>query len=292
MGQLEHLSAEAQEALSLPPEDRLRHIRKIPRWIGYEGAHAALDRLEDLHNEPKTHRMPNMLLYGDSNNGKTVVVRRFQAQHPAFENPEGEGITVPVLVVEAPPKPDDKALLTSILHEISAPYRANDPASKLERQLLHYMRYVDVRMLIIDEIHNLIAGPTVKQKQFLNLLKHLGNQLQIPIVGVGTKEALRAIGTDPQLANRFHPFELPRWSLDKAFARLLVTFERSLPLVNPSTLGQKKVARKLHLMSEGLIGELAEVLRRAAIHAAKDGSERITLDTLNAIEWTPPSGRR
>ncbi len=46
---------------------------------------------------------------------------------------------------------------------------------------------------LIDEIHNVITGPVNKQRLFLNVLKYLGNDLQIPIVGLGTKEALRAI---------------------------------------------------------------------------------------------------
>jgi len=38
--------------------------------------------------------MPNMLLVGDTNNGKTMLVQRFRAQHPAHDNPQGAGVRV------------------------------------------------------------------------------------------------------------------------------------------------------------------------------------------------------
>jgi superfamily II DNA or RNA helicase len=36
-------------------------------------------------------------------------------------------------------------------------------------------------MLIVDEIHHLLAGSATRQRQFLNVLKYLGNELKIPI---------------------------------------------------------------------------------------------------------------
>src|SRR2546423_1765777 len=69
------------------------------------------------------------------------------------------------------------------------------------------------RMLIIDEIHHVLAGSLLQQHNFLNTIKHLSNELQIPIVGVGTREAFNALQTDPQLANRFEPVFLPRWTI-------------------------------------------------------------------------------
>lgn len=287
-----HLAPEAKAALDLPDEERLKHVWISGQWIGYERAHQVLQRLEDLYEQPPSHRMPNILLYGDSNNGKTVIARRFKSQHPARDDPDGETITVPVLMVEAPSKPDERRLFMSILDEICAPYRPNDNPAKLERQVLHYLRYVNVKVLVIDEIHNLIAGSLTKQREFLNLVKELGNQLQIPVVGVGTPEAIRAVGTDPQLANRFEPVELPRWKLDPSFARLLKTLESALPLGYPSGLSSRKMAGKVHSMTEGLIGEVSTLLRRAAAQAIRDGTERVTEASLSSLEWTAPSKRK
>ena len=58
------------------------------------------------------------------------------------------------------------------------------------------------KFFIIDEIHNILAGSTHKQREFLNILRFLGNELQLPIVGVGIKDAYLAIRSDDQLENR------------------------------------------------------------------------------------------
>ena len=69
------------------------------------------------------------------------------------------------------------------------------------------------RALIIDELHNVLAGRGDTRREFLNLnlnlVRFLGNELRIPLVGVGTHEAYLAIRSDDQLENRFEPFLCP-----------------------------------------------------------------------------------
>ena len=97
-------------------------------------------------------------------------------------------------------------------------------------KVIHLLRDVQLRVLIIDEIHHILAGHIAKQRHFLNVLKYLGNELKIPLVGVGTIDALRAIQTDPQMVNRFEPVSLPRWEMTRDFQMLLASFERTLPI--------------------------------------------------------------
>jgi hypothetical protein len=49
----------------------------------------------------------------------------------------------------------------------------------------------------------------------------------VPLVGIGTAEAIRAVQADPQLANRFNPEILPKWKLDQEYLRLLASFEKN-----------------------------------------------------------------
>ena len=70
-------------------------------------------------------------------------------------------------------------------------------------------------MLIIDEFHSLLVGTPRLQRQVMNAIKMLCNELQIPIVDVGTKDAIRVLHTYPQHASRFDVAELPTWKLDQ-----------------------------------------------------------------------------
>jgi hypothetical protein len=286
-----HLHAAAREILDLPAAARIDHMRR-PRWIGYTRAKQLLDKLDDLLTHPKTHRMPNLLIVGDTNAGKTMLANRFVQLHPADDNPEGEAAIVPVLAIQAPPGPDESRLYNAILEALFAPYSPRERVAQKQIQVLRILKGIDLRMLSIDEVHNVLTGPVNKQRHFLNVLKYLGNDLQIPLVGLGTKEALRAIQADPQLANRFEPAALPPWQLNQDFQMLLASFEQVLPLRKPSRLADERIARKLLALSEGSLGELSAVLTLAAIYAVQSGSERIDEKVLAAIDWVPPSERR
>ncbi|MDI1291728.1 MAG: TniB family NTP-binding protein [Methylobacter sp.] len=277
--------------LELSNAERIEKIRS-PRWIGYPRAKVVLAKLEDLLIYPRSHRMPNMLVVGDTNNGKTMLVQRFCSLHPADNNPDGDGVHVPVLFVQAPPVPDEGRFYNAILELLFAPYKPNDRVDRKQFQVIKLLKYVGLRMLVIDEIHHIMAGNLNKQRTFLNVLKYLGNELQIPIVTVGTRDAFRALQTDSQLANRFEPVLLPRWEFDTDFLRLLASFERMLPLREPSLLHDTTLSTKLFSMCEGYIGELSRLLTMAGVYAVASGKERIDEKVLNGIDWVSPSDRK
>lgn len=286
-----HLAPQTAELLTLSDHARIQRIRS-PRWIGYPQAKEILTKLEELLTYPKSHRMPNLLIVGDTNNGKTMLIERFHSQHPASDNPDGSAVKVPVLVVQAPPTPDEGRFYNAILELLFAPYKPSDRVDKKQFQVLKLLKQVGLQMLIIDEVHHILAGNLNRQKGFLNVIKYLGNELEIPVVGVGTKDAYRAIQTDPQLANRFEPAVLPRWELDELFLRLLMSFERMLPLKEASNLHEMTLATRLLSMSEGYIGELSQLLSAAAVHAIQSGQEKIDGKVLDGIRWTSPSQRK
>jgi hypothetical protein len=121
MGELDHLNATARMALDLPPAARIARLRS-PRWIGYPRAKALLAKLDDLLTHPKTHRMPNLLIVGDTNAGKTMLANRFVQLHPADDNLDGDAAIVPVLALQAPPSPDEGRFYNTILEALCAPY--------------------------------------------------------------------------------------------------------------------------------------------------------------------------
>lgn len=286
-----HLSEHIVSLMKTDEDTRIEAVQK-PKWIAYSRAKEAIEKLEDLLHYPKTHRMPNMLLIGHTNNGKTMLVKRFVKEHPAFDNPDGDSITIPVLTVQAPPVPDEARFYNNIMDSVYCPYRKSASVGEKQTLVLELCRDINLKMLIIDEAHHILAGPLNKQRQFLNVLKFLGNELKIPLVAVGTRDALRAMQTDQQMSNRFEPFALPRWTLDLEFLKLLATFEELLPLKKPSGLATVEMAPKLLEMSEGIIGELATLLEKAAIYAIRTGGEQIDRRVLAAIDWVAPSQRR
>jgi hypothetical protein len=157
---------------------------------------------------------------------------------------------------------------------------------------LSLLRRVEVRMLVIDELHNVLAGNSITRREFLNLLRFLGNELRIPLVGVGTREAYLAIRSDDQLENRFEPIMLPLWEANDDCCSLLASFAASFPLRRRSPIATPDMACYLLSSCEGTIGELAHLLMAAAVAAVESGEEAINHRTLSMADYAGPSERR
>lgn len=278
-------------AREFPDDQRIRQCRS-PVWIGYTAALRILSKLEQLFAYPKRHRMPNLLIVGETNNGKTALINRFQHLHPIRDDPDAPAIEVPVLLMEAPPVPDERRFCADILDRLGLLHRTNERADRMLFQIVASLPRLHVQMLIVDEIHNVLAGGLQKQRAFLNVVKYLGNTLQIPIVAVGTRDAFNAIQTDAQLANRFEPEPLPRWEYNRDYLRLLASFESLLPLRAESHLPHSATANRILGMSGGVLGEISAVIFAAAIEAIRSGGERITPEVLDHMNWVRPSERR
>ena len=286
-----HLFPQFRAMADAPREQRIQRIR-MDRWLGYARAEAALAAMGDLLSFPKRTRMPNFLLVGPTNNGKTMIVEKFRRAHlPGAQTGRG-AVAAPVLKVQMPPAPDERRFFSAVLEALGAPDRSNDRLPAKQDMAMRMLRATCVRMLVIDEVHNILSGSRDQQRRFLNLLRWLGNELQIPLVAVGTTEALRAVQSDDQLANRFTPFSLPPWTNGPEYLRLLNTLEAMLPLRAPSRLEEPAMAQKLLGASEGILGEVVTLVTTAAVAAVSSGAERITIEDIDDIGFMPPKERR
>ena len=286
-----HLHPVSQPIARLSNAERIAHIR-ADRWIGYTRAQKALAKLEDLFTQPQRQRMPNLLLIGPTNNGKSMIIEKFRRAHQLEPAEHVTHETIPLLTMQMPSDPSIARFYTMLLTALHTPLRPRARVAELESLALQILRVTAVRMLVIDELHNMLAGSGAMQREFLNLLRFLGNELRIPIVGVGTPDAYRAIRSDDQLENRFEPFLLPVWREGKEFTALLASFAVSFPLRRPSDLQSTELAQSILARTEGTIGEISTLLTHAAIAAVKSGEEAINPKTLKLATYDSPTERR
>jgi len=258
-----------------------------PFWVDYPVGRAILERLTHMLCAPASHRPPGLLIYGDSHAGKTSIARRLRKLAVSLPNPKMEASHMPVMLVEGP-HADVSYLLGLILERLGAPEPKGTTMSRRLEQVRHLARATGLRLLIIDEIHNVLASP-VDKRSIYNTLKHLSNELELPIALIGTIKAVRAIQTDQQLGNRFEPVLVPRWKLDGEYATFLSGLAGALGV--GGNFGSRELVRKFHSLSEGLTGETWKLLVLVAQKLRPVGAE---LDTslLEKMPWRRPSERR
>ncbi|MDY7577271.1 TniB family NTP-binding protein [Herbaspirillum sp. RTI4] len=286
-----HLNDVATDQMAWTAAERIRSIQE-GSWLPYARAKEVIGRMEDLLNYPRITRMPNMLLVGPSFSGKTSILERFVNTHPPDIDPDGECTICPVVMVEAPTKPDASDFYSRILQALMSPYKPTSSPAERYYQVKVLFAQLKVRLLIIDEIQHLIAGSLNRQREFRNAIKSLGNETKVTIVAAGVEDAFNAFNIDPQMSSRFVPEVLTRWRADETFGSLLATLERRTPLRYPSGLDEPGLMLRIHSLSEGMLGDFCDLIKTAAIDAIRSGAERITLDQIADLQWTPPSKRK
>jgi len=281
MPTLQRLIAEARTVAELDDDRRLAHLAE-DHWIDYSQARDALQVLERLLRCPERTRMPGLLLHGESSIGKSMINQKFLRAHSArVFNAETGLRQVDVLAVEMPPAPQERRLYGQMLMALNAPYRPSDQIVAVEHTALLLLRKIAPRMVVVDEVHNLLAGTAHEQRASLNLLKFLSNQLRCVIVVLGTRDALAAMQTDPQIASRFPGFELSRWQENAEFRGFLAGFERQLLLRQASRVsGSRAMVSAILSATGGITGHISELLSRAAEAAIHSRQERITPEIL------------
>jgi hypothetical protein len=285
------LTVEARRLIGGSDQERLSSLQSCP-FVSYSTAKSIRDRLEELLSQQRSHRPASMLIAGATNNGKTMIVRKFVEAHPFIDDPVAKCLQANVLYIQMPPTPDPRQFYLAILDRLGSPVRRTAVLAQLQAQAMKLLSIVNVKILIIDEIHNIHGGRFEHQRSFLNLLRYISNEIRLSLVCCGISTSVRALQSDEQLANRFEHWPLPKWRLDNATRTLLNTIEMTLPLREESHLSQADIMQRIVALSEGTIGEIVRLVSTAASQAIRSGKEKIDARLLDELRWIAPGDRR
>jgi hypothetical protein len=257
-------------------EERVAWIRQ-DRWIQYPRAQRIIERLADLIDYPPRDRMPCLVIYGATGMGKTRIIQKFLRDNRTHFDKELGRTRLPVVSIQMPPSPSERDLYEELLAAMGGIFTHGTSVTTLRHRIRSPARQLEVRLLVIDEIHSLLAGSYREQRILLNAIRFLANDLRLPLVCVGTHEAKQALMTDRQLADRFEAAELPAWENDSSFQQLLLSFESILPLRLPSEFRDPKVHQRILSLSEGVLVRICRLIEIAATEAIHSRQEYISL---------------
>jgi hypothetical protein len=197
--------------------------------------------------------------------GKTMSVEKFRRTNPPTVVTVAGAETVPVLSISLSSKPSERRIYAQLLSGAGASLHHAVTLVEMEVRALLLLKQLKVRVIVIDEVHNLLAGSPREQSVILQLFRHLSNELKASLVFLGITDAREAIAGDIQLSGRPDQMALPRWKADDEFQSLVVAIFRSLPLRRPSVLSARSL-RTLARATDGI----------TAVEAVRSRKEQIT----------------
>jgi len=232
--------------------------------------------------------MPGLLVHGASGIGKTMIARNLSRRYAPEYDPMAGVSHTPLLLLQAPPAPDERRFYLPILAAVGAPATAiavrSQNVASLEVRVIDLLRDLGLRMIMIDEVHNLLAGTHREQRRFLNVLRYLSNELEVSLVCFGVSEAVDAIRGDVQLARRLDEYHLPNWRDDSEFSNMIQTLIAAMPLEKKSNLKVKSL-RQILALTGGITSRVFSLVKDLAIDAIRSSEECITDDAV--ANWSP-----
>jgi hypothetical protein len=198
MHDLSHLSDEAADLAMRDNEERTNAIYQ-DRWVDYPQATYLLEVLKGVLARPRTSRMASVAIYADSGMGKTMLLEHFLDGHKSsFDRASGVEHT-PVLSLQMVSRPNEKRFYTQVLDVIGAPPNPRVSLPHLEVMALRMLRHINLKMLLIDETHNILAATYNEQRAMLNLLRFISNELRVSVVCLGSQTQRKRSAAMPSL---------------------------------------------------------------------------------------------
>jgi len=234
---------------------------------------------------------PGLILTGPPTTGKTTTLlevgRTCHLAEAARTGPV-PGQT-PVVYLLVPPGASAKTLAAEFAHCLGIPISTRMTQAQITTAVCHTYNQAGVRLVLIDEIHRLTPRTTTGAAA-ADFLKDLTEKIRATFVyaGIDVTDTQLFTGTaGAQLAGRSSLIDcdpLPAaQGTTQPFRDLVTAMENALDLTHhkPGTL--HRLAPYLHQRTAGRIGSLSRLIRRAAITAILDTTEKITKPALDAI---------
>lgn len=254
--------------------------------------HGRFERLTELiehcHRYSKIAAEPEcMFIGGYAGTGKTTLQDHYARRFPRAVLEERS--VVPVLRGRVPQRASDKTLVTALLRSIGDPASERGSSYNQTTRLRSFMRDCGTEILILDEFQHFIDKDSQKVlKNISDWLKNLIDETRTPIILCGmpyADEILDAPGNE-QLKRRFSvrasldPFGWDAEEERGEFRGFLKAVDEKLPFPKKARLAGAATSLRFYCATNGRVGKVMKIVRRAAELAIRSSRECLDLEVL------------
>lgn len=251
------------------------------KFFDYPLVDRAYKIVERCYKQPKNERMNNVLFYGESNSGKTELIKFiFKKLYNTHQRND-------IVYIRAPSRAVEGRLYDTILKAVRFPFKPSEKASTKRNAVIGAMETLQSKLLFIDDISNLLPNTESMQEIFLGVLRTLMQDTEMCIVATGIPGARDVIRRDSQVENRFSEvIEIPFWPYDEKYNGLIAAFEDSFGFPKKSNF--HAYGNAIWKKSRGLLGETRLLMQRCAFSAIDEKCDRMLKRHLDDVVKTPP----
>ena len=102
--------------------------------------------------------MPALLLFGATGMGKTRIIHRFLRENDSHFDEVRGSTRLPVVALQMPLTPHERDFYEELLVTIEAVLPVGLSSTNLRQRVRILARQLEVRMLVVDEIHAMLSG--------------------------------------------------------------------------------------------------------------------------------------
>ena len=281
----------------------IEHLQKSYDAIQRTG----IGSLPAEHNRP----IEGIVLLAAGGSGKTVTVLKVLAQYPQrLLHAEYGRYQVVHMCVDFPVRVSANELVVALYDKLRAlaPAGMMPPLTQLERanvmrvlaKFAHFALQLGVGLIVIDELQNISPESSGGAEIVVNAVQELVNLVRIPIIFVGTLEAMNVLGLNVRSARRASASgdciwdRLPRSSgrVDSNGKPFKSEFEFVLEglclrqLIRKPVEPTPEIAEAFYEETQGIIALLVMLFMLVEIEAIRDGSETITPEFIRKVATT------
>lgn len=286
MSDNDHVHENVRYRLEHSAADRIDYIM-ADQWVPYGQAEAGLDLLRKTVPIRDQLSPRGVILLAESQMGKSAIIEQFKLENPASDNATGEHAQVPVLVLQFPDS-GGEGVYGEICRVLNVQLPSRPSALELRSEAIGVMDDLGVRVLVIDELANVLTGKAPAKQRNMNQIKFIMNERRRPVVMGATEEAYDFIKTDSQIRFRFkrHTLHRLRGAELSLFVRGWVYIQ---PLRKPSDITEDFL-REVRERTGGHVGTIVLLLRELAQKAIETGIECLNMEVMKLVEFVDDSG--